>query len=337
MAKNHRRGVMFFDIFKNDFCPIGVELGPEKIRMSQLVFEHGQVKLVAGNSELLPHSITPYNGQWQRNAIETLKSMCDSTPFKSKNVVTAIHPSDVFTREIKVPASSIDNIEDVVLREVAKIVPFRADGALVKHIVLNGSQTHSDKNTKNVLVMATEKSTVEKHLVIFEKASLKVKAITIWPAILVECYSNFFGRRRADIDVNVILINACENYCNVVICRQNKVLFARTIQNGLHSLEKETGREKLTAEVNACIRHFQSSRRNDVVEKIILLGSSNTDKRLCDCIESVAKKQSLPAHYGDILKAVSDDHQYQKGIDRRCSTEDWTIPFGLSLAGKNLR
>ena len=326
---------MRFDFLKQSAGPIGVDIGINAVRMVQFKTVKGRRTLLAGGSEPLPTGIEPYTGQWQRTVVEVIKSIYAGAPFKSRDVVTAIQCRDVFAKEIKIKPADYDTADDIVAGEVKKIVPFDPKDALIKRIELGG-EDDDENQLRTILVMATEKAKVERHLAIFEKAALRVKAVTVFPIILTGCYSRMFGRRASDANVNVMLLSAQESRCNVIICKGSKILFARNISKGTDSLKTSQGKQEFIADIEACLRYFQSGRHLSVVEKIILFANEQVDGNLSDSVMTIAKGQSIPAHVGDVLKAVADKDIYSKGIDARDSQVDWTTAFGLALTGGNL-
>ncbi|MGA2914914.1 MAG: pilus assembly protein PilM [Sedimentisphaerales bacterium] len=321
---------MLFNIFAESIFPIGVEITPGFVRMAQLGRDGGQITLIAGGGQSLPQGLEPYSGRWQRCVIDVVKSIYSSAPFKSKKAVTIIPSTDVLSKEIRKNLDKKDS-EEIINTEARKLLPANSHGAIVKYIVLNQDSDLADE--KDVLILAAEKYKVERHLAIFEKAGLDATAVTVWPVVLVNCYTNFFARRKTDVDSVVLLINAAATGCNAVICRQNDILFARAIPYGIDNLNESNDAEKPASEIEACIRYFQNTIRTATVERIILLANEGIDSRLVRCVLNVAKKYALPAHIGDTLAAVAANQDtYKRGIDSRGPKNDWTTVFGLSLS-----
>ena len=320
---------MLFNLFAESVFPIGVEIAQGFVRMAQLGRSNGRIGLIAGGTESLPEEIEPYSGRWQRRVIEAVESIYSTSPFKSKDIVTIIPSTDVLSKEIRKNLDEKDS-EETITAEAKKLLPGGSSDVVVKSIVLNQDRDYADE--KDVLILATEKFKVERHLAIFEKAGMNTTAVAVWPIVLVNCYMNFFGRRKTDADTVVLLINASATGCNAVICRQDDVLFARAIPYGISTLAEPGTAEKLASEIEACIRYFQTTVRTAMVERIVLLANEGVDPRLVRCILSVAKKYSLPAHVGDVLAAAVDGGTYKRGIDSRGAKHDWTTAFGLSLS-----
>lgn len=330
MSKKFVNWGVVFKLFSQKTFPIGVEITVKTVRMAQLGLSDGRVRLIAGGSGALPDGIEPYSGQWQRCAIDAVKSIYSASPFKSKDVVTVMSSADVFSKEIKKRLNPGQKAESALDAEADKLLPFVDSGAMIRHIVLNDNRGPAEE--KDILILAAEKFKVERHLAIFEKARLNVKAISVWPIILVNCYVNFFGRRKVDADAVVMLLNASPADCRVVICRGRDILFARMIPFGINSFNQSIGAEKLTAQIDACIRYFQNTDRTSTIERILLFANEGTGQGLVQCVLAVAKKHTTPAHIGDVLKAVDSSDLFKRGIDARGAKDDWTTAFGLSLS-----
>ncbi|MFA6185774.1 MAG: pilus assembly protein PilM [Phycisphaerae bacterium] len=321
-----------FKFFSQKAFPIGVEITAKTVRMAQLGLSDGRVTLIAGGSEVLPDGIEPYSGQWQRCIIEAVKSIYSAAPFKSKDVVTVMPSVDVFSKEIKKRLNPGQDAGLALDAEAKKLLPFADNGAMVRHIVLDDNRGPAEE--KDILILAAEKFKVERHLAIFEKARLNVKAISVWPIILVNSYVNFFGRRKADADAVVMLINASQADCSVVICRGRSILFARTIPFGINSLNQSMGPEKLTGQIDVCIRYFQNTDRTSTIERILLFANDGAGHGLVQCVLAVAKKHTTVAHIGDVLRAIDNNDLFKRGIDARGAKDDWTTAFGLSLSAE---
>jgi len=233
------------------------------------------------------------------------------------------------------PKADESKLEDVIFSKIKQRLPFEPiqENTLMKYIAMEDN---------NVLVMATERKIIDRHLAIYEKAGLAIKSIGVWPVALANCYTRFFGRRKSDLEVIVMLVCIEANSTNVVICRHKNLLFARSISTGLHQLGNKKAVNTLVLELTACRRHFASMHPRAQIERMIFLSGQNVDKDMC---VTIAKQLEIPAQMGDCLAAVEitdacrlgGDCERDKGslgtpIDRRNCQVNWAIAFGLSLS-----
>ena len=211
-------------------------------------------------------------------------------------------------------------VDVAVISMINRKLPFEFDEALIKYIPAEEG---------NGLVIAAERKIIDRHLAIYENAGMTVKSIGIWPLAMAKCYARFFGRRQADNDAVVYLLDIEPNCTNVVISRQENLLFARSIPMGANQLDGEETVSRLVLELTGCRRHFSSMYKRSCIERLVFLSGRAVDKDIC---VSIAKQLEMPAQMGDCLDAVEFTGLSESGVDRRDCRVNWAIAFGLSLS-----
>ena len=324
-----------FGLLKKLAYPIGIDISEDSLKMVQLENKGKGAGLVAGFSDICPEDIQAGGGNWQRWTIETIRQWVSSGCFQNKEVVASMPPKNVFIDVMKMPkAGSERELQNSIFSKIKPKLPFEPEQA---NIMIKYFPTIDD----NIIVMASEKDVIERHLAIYEKAGLSIKSMSAWPVALVNCYTRFFGRRQSDIESVVMLIDIESEYTNVVICRHKNLLFARTISLGTSHQEEDSTISRLIMEITACKRHFLSMYNNFEINRIIFLSSRNEDREICS---EIAKKLEMPAQVGDCLAAAETADPYRTSkedktkkkvtgspIDRRNNQVNWSIAFGLSL------
>jgi hypothetical protein len=190
--------------------------------------------------------------------------------------------------------------------------------------------------------MASERTVIDRHLAVYEKAGLSIKSIGVWPLALINCYVKFFGRRKSDLEAIVMLICIEEDCTDVVICRHKNLLFAHSIPIGIKNLIDEQAISRLAMEITSCKRQFNMMYRNAQIERLIFLSGQAVDKDAC---ATIARQLEMPAQIGDCLAAVeiakscrlsrdieNDKESLDGQIDRRECPVNWAVTFGLSLS-----
>lgn len=318
-----------FNFGKKRVCPIGVDLGSTYLRMAQLGMNGQGPFLVSAGLRAKPESIEARTPAWQHWAIEAIKDIWHEAKFKGKDVVTALPSDDLFIDPIKVPRSTLDRLAETALPKVQKRLPFPSDKALLQYIVIE--QPEAKASDADVLVIAAERETVNRYLAIYEKTGLNVVGINIWPTALIQSYSGFFCRRGNERERIAILLDVGTRHTNVVICRADNLLFARVISIGYADLDSEPMRQRLLAEIDACVRYYESLPGSGVIERMVFLAGSGASSDLCDKIAELARQMQVAAQVGDVLCAVEMNHGPACMVDRRNSRVDWATAFGLSL------
>ncbi len=314
-------------------CPIGIDMGDDALTVIQLEDNGKGINLIAGGSKKRPENIEPGSSSWQRWTIDTIRELITNGKFRGRDVVAAIPPSEVFIDHIKMPKMEKDKLEDAVFSKVKQKLPFEPDDAMIKCI---------PAEEDNILVIATERKKIDRHLAIYEEANLQIKSIAVWPTAMTNSYARFFGRRKSDAEAIVMLLDVDASNTNVVICRHKNPLFARSISIGTKHLNgtrpsgeanSETSSNgmisRLVLELAACRRRFSAMHEGTRIERLIFLSVQSVDREICT---TIAKQMEMPAQLGDCLAAVDTANLYELGIDRRQCKVNWATAFGLSLS-----
>ena len=315
---------------------IGVDIEDDSVKLAQLTSNVKGVGLIAGRSKSCPESVKTGSAAWQRWVVEAIREATVNHGFRGRNVVAAIPASAVFIEHVKVGTqfysksndsskqlkSNDEKLIKFILSKIKQKLPFEPNDAMIQFI-----PTYED----NVLVMATERKIIDRHLAIYEKAGLTIKSIGAWPVALATCYTRFFSRRKDDLEAVVMLLDVQTNYTNMVICRHKNPLFACSIPIGAKQLEDETIVTRLIFELTTCRRRFTSMYRNAHIERLIFLSGPAVDD---NTYTSIAKQMEIQAQVGDCMAAIEIDNHYCSGVDRRNGDANinWATAFGLSLS-----
>ena len=327
--------ILMFRLLKNRAYSIGVDIGDDCLKLVQLRDNGKGISLVAGSTEKVPKDVKPGSSKWQRWAIEAMRHLTSNGDFQGKEVIAAMPTSELFIDHIRMPKADESKLDDAIFSRIKQKLPFEPvkENTMMKYIPMEQD---------NALVIATERKIIDRHLAIYEKAGLAIKSIGVWPVALANCYTKFFGRRKSDLEVIVMIVCIDANYTNVVICRHKNLLFARLISIGLKQLGNKKGLNRLVLELTACRRQFASMYPKAQIERLIFLSGQAVERNIC---MTIAKQLEMPAQLGDCLAAVEitepcrlrNDSKGDKGssgapIDRRNCQVNWAIAFGLSLS-----
>ena len=313
-----------FEFLKNHAFSIGVDMGNEELRLVQLESNGSGINLLAADSKSVPCDIQAGNSEWQRWAIDALRELTAGGGFHGREVTAALPTNEVFIEHMRMPGG--DNPDKVILSKIKQKLPFEADSAMVRHI---------PSEDGNVVVMATEREKINRHLAVYENAQLTVKSMGVWPTALINSYTRFFGRRESDIESVVMLLDIWPSYTNVVICRHKNLLFAHSIPIGMLLLKANDAKQAgLMLELTGCRRHFSLMYKRASIERLILLSAgqhamTDVDKGIYTMI---AERMEMPTQIADCVSAVKMPENGELKIDRRGCADNWAAAFGLSLS-----
>jgi len=306
------------------WSPIGIDIGVETIKMAQLTTNGSGTTLLAVGIKNQPEYIKNGSGSWQRWAIDVIRELASNGKFRSKEINAAIPPGNVFIEHLKLSNKENDSnqkkINDTILSKIKQKLPIDLEHTMIKYIPAEEGI---------IVVFAAERRIIDRHLAIYERANLAIKTICVWPIALINTYTEFFGRRKEDVDAVVMLMEVDTDCTNVVICRHKKLLFAHSIQIGTNILNNDEMLKRLVLELTGCRRQFSSLYKRAQIQRLIFLSDQSSGRDKC---ATIAKQLEMPAQIGDCLAAVKVENPSNSGIDRRDSQANWSTAFGLSLA-----
>ena len=183
--------------------------------------------------------------------------------FKGKDVVAALPANEVFIDHLKWPKKFDGKIEDALFAKIKQKLPFEP---IEKNTMIKYIPAEQD----NLIVLATERTVIDHHLAIYERAGLAIKSIGVWPVALAQCYAQFFGRRKTDLDAVVLLLDIQPDCTNMVISRHKNPLYACSVPVGAKQLKDEQAVGRLVMELTAGRREFLSLYKNVQIERLDL-------------------------------------------------------------------
>jgi Tfp pilus assembly PilM family ATPase len=311
-----------FGLGKKNSYLIGVDLGNDCLKLAQLANGSEDTVLIAGQYVNRPADVLPGTARWQRWAIDVMRETAHEGHFKGKEVVAALPANEVFIDHIHWPKKFDGKIEDAIFAKIKQKLPFEP---LEKNTMIKYIPAEQD----NVIVLATERTLIDRHLAIYERAGMTLKSIGVWPVALAACYARFFGRRKTDLDAIVMLLDIQPDCTNAVISRHKNPLYACSVPVGTKQLKDEKLTGRLVMELTACRREFLSLYKGMQIERLIFLSGLSVEP---DIYRTIAKQLEVQAQMGDCMAAVQMGDPDRFGLERRNGTVGWALAFGLSLS-----
>jgi Tfp pilus assembly PilM family ATPase len=314
-----------FGILRRQICPIGINVGDDRIELAQLENNGKGLTLLAGVIRNRPADTTVGSSKWQRWVLEVVSDLTGTGDFKGKEVIVSVPPRELFIDHLKMPKVQKNKIEQALIQKIKQRLPFPSEQAMLKYI-----PTEED----NVLVMIMDREKIDRHLAVYEKAGLNITSIGIWPMTIARTYTRFFGRRRTDRDTVVLILDMAPKHCNILICRHQNPLFAKTITMGMEDLNNDETLKRFMLELDTCRRHFSSLYKKPKIEKTIFLAGELNGVETQNVYAAIARQLELPTQMGNCMAAVQI---FNNGgfIERRGCNCSWASAFGLSLSALN--
>src|SRR5437867_2409302 len=149
--------------------PIGVDLGTRSVKLMQ--FSADGSRLWAAERWDLPYAEQPSPQQRDAQLAEAVQRARESQRFRGRDAVLCIGAGEMFVQNIRVPVARGEALEQVVRQEVAGRLPFEGQGEI--RFLEAGEVRHGDTAKREVIVMATPKSALQRALAVVEQADLR--------------------------------------------------------------------------------------------------------------------------------------------------------------------
>lgn len=201
---------------------VGIDIGSKAIKVVELNWEGGKPTLksaaIVGVKEASVERMQD-EGEFV-NLANTIKKLFSDAKIKSKDVAIALPESQVFTRSIRFPPLTDQEIASAVKWQAEDIVPIPLKDAIFQHIILERRENTQPPEVV-VLVVATPRVLVEKYIKIFSLANLTVTS--------VETELIAITRSLATPSQTVLLVDFGANSTDIAIAKNAKLVFSRTI------------------------------------------------------------------------------------------------------------
>lgn len=300
---------------------IGIDTAGEGLHLVQLSGPAAGSKAIELAFHARPESIQSGTAAWQHWGVEALKGMLEQNKSRCKSARGVISASQMIVETVERAKLKDDKFLETM---VARIRPriesdCTKDTLVIKDLPIDNTYT---------LVMATDREWVNRYLATYEKAGFEIDALYTWPEALNQCYCQFFGRRDSDQKATVMLLDVRRDYTHAVICRHDKMFFARRLSVGVEALIDDKMLDQLILEIGTCRRDFEMLYSDVNLARLVFLSGSSVPN---DVYMAIAQSLDMTAQVGDCLNAVDQTFlaTEQKEISR--SSGSWASAFGVCL------
>ena len=209
--------------------PIGLDLGADCIKMIQ--FEPtGGLARGGGCAVLLPGG--PGGGFAGAGdlAIQAVRRMHRQGRFTGNQVVTSVADSELTIKTIRVPEKSPAEVEQAILEEAGKRMPFDLSTARLEHLDVGRVQQGSEM-CREVILLAVRDEDIRGEIDLLAQMGLEPVALDIGPCALFRSCERFL-LRDADRDEVTLLVDIGATATKMVIGHGRDVTFIKSIACG---------------------------------------------------------------------------------------------------------
>lgn len=200
----------------------GLDIGSKTIKIVELGKSgNGFTLLASGIVGLKGNSVEKITDEKELAGISAIvKKLHQEAGVSSKEVAISLPEQLVFTRTIRFPLLTDQEIESAVKWESEQYIPIPLADAVIQHVVLERRETSTPPEVV-VLLVAAPRTIVEKYVNIAQGAGLTVTA--------VETELIALSRALAPIDRTVLLVDLGAGSTDIAISKKGALSFSRSI------------------------------------------------------------------------------------------------------------
>lgn len=336
---------------------IGLDVGSKTIKIVELIKEGANWKL--RSSGVVGYSGNPVermkDGKELASLSEAIKKLHKESNASSKKVSVALPEPQVFTRAIKFPFLTDQEIASAVKWEAEQYIPIPVNEAIIQHQILERRENATPPEV-SVLLVAAPRVLVEKYVKLIQTAGLTVVGVETELMSLV--------RALAPADQTVLLIDFGARSTDIAIARNGQLGFSRSIATAgeafTRAVAQSLGVEQQQAEqykrtyglsgsqlegkvkgaldpvfrlvadeVKKAIHFYQTEEKGEAPRVVILAGGT---AGLPEAISALSKALGLEVVIGNPFTKVAIDQATSKKIAPYAPL--YSIAVGLALRGE---
>jgi len=168
--------------------PIAFDIGFHDIHALQLEKSRGKFKIHSMFHQKLKRALidTEHSSQ---DLLESLKVIKKKGGFKDNRAVIHFPAHKVFSFPIECTQRKNEVIEEAIIKEVAKHLPYPLEDAVIDYPSITPS---SKENFQKVIIVSVQRSDIERILLIFKKAGFQVDAVDFRPISSIRLHQYLF-------------------------------------------------------------------------------------------------------------------------------------------------
>lgn len=336
---------------------VGIDIGSKTIKIVELAKENNLWKLkgsgIVGYTGLTPDKLKDEKEMASMAAI--IRRLHKEARISSTDISVALPESLVFTRIIKLPLLTEEEIASAIKWEAEQYIPIPINEAVVQHQVLERMESSSPPQV-SVLLVAAPKNMVEKYVKVLNMAGLN--------ASTVETELISLTRALGPRDKTVMLIDFGAKSTDIAISKNGMLSFSRSIPTAgdafTRAVSQSLGIEYQQAEeykrtyglsgsqlegkirqaldpiirivsdeIRKAIQYYQTEEKGQPPTSIVLSGGT---AGLPEAISFLTKLLGVEIVLGNPFAGISLDPQAAKSLAAYAPL--YSIAVGLALGGE---
>ncbi len=217
-----------FGMERQSARPIALDLGHSVIRMLQLgVSSDEGLYVIDAQQTPVDPDLDSQPGKRDEFVAQSIRQMLDRGRFLDRKVVSALPNDSLKIRSLRLDPTQTGQIDEILRDEVAQRFGLNPDTDEIRYLIA-GHAYQGDEIKNEVIFFGIDRSSLEQHLQMLEKACLQPMAIDAVPCALFRSFKSSYRRQEDQQLVSVFVEVGCR-LTTVIIGRGQEISFIKQI------------------------------------------------------------------------------------------------------------
>ncbi|MBN2590242.1 MAG: pilus assembly protein PilM [Sedimentisphaerales bacterium] len=268
--------------------PIGLDIGHDYIRMTQLVIRDEKISVHAAEEARVEIDKKEDEQAWKSIVIATIKRLFVKGNFSGNNTISCLPSGDLKITSLRLTQAESEKTEQIIKREVAQRFKLNPENDAMDYIVA-GNVRQGDEIKKELVLFACSNEKIKNHIEILEEAGLKPVSLDIMPCALFRSFERSF-RRQEDMENAVVFVDIGSLYTTIVFGRGQEICFVKQLKIGGDNFNSEVASKLGITNKEAEVLRKELQNEDRVSKEDEQKIDASTRQRMIDAISKVAEE-----------------------------------------------
>ena len=227
-------------LVRRQYGPIGLDLGADCIKMIQFERTGAGLRPAAAAQYYFPADLAPEAAERHDMAIRAVRRMHRQGGFHGRHVICAVPDSELVIKTIRVPESSPAELDQAILEEAAKRLPFDLASARIEPLDVGRVQQGSEP-CREIILLAMQEQDIRGEIDLLTEMNLEPVAFDVGPCALFRSCERFLLRQEDRAEVT-LLVDIGATTTKVIIGHGPEIVFLKTVACGGRDINQAVAR-----------------------------------------------------------------------------------------------
>ncbi len=278
------------NLLNRSIRPIGLDIGHDSIRMTQLEIRDEKISVRAAEEAHIEIDKMEDEQAWRSMVVATIKKLLAKGNFSENNTISCLPSGDLKITSLRLTEAEIDKTEQVLKREVAERFKLDPENDAMDFIIA-GNVRQGDEIKKELVLFACSNEIIRNHIEMLELAGLRPVSIDIMPCALFRGFERSF-RRQEDIENAVVFVDIGSLYTTIVFGRGREICFVKQLKIGGENFNSEVASKLGITNRDAEVLRKELQNENKTLSKEQNKIDASTRQGMIDAISKVAEEMA---------------------------------------------